>query len=359
MSLIELFKFGGGSPASTAAQDELPELYKLAIAESEFVEIDIVTIYAKILTDVIERVGGLTDEQQAMLFDNCVMSNSSDGLITLLADAMANKKELFLVYEKDVSVLREATSTEKAQIKADYEATAESSIGTYISFKNYSRTDMVKLYAALEFCTVAALNKTMNLSKAIQIRISDLRGSVGLNDAAEVRAQAVAMAKGLGAGKDILMDAKDIVQTVTPDLTAVKEAIAFLDTKRAFYLGLPAAYVTGEQTGGLGGTGEVDTKAVERGLKSYYFSIVKPVLEALFDGVTLTYKSQDFRQIGQALEAMKAFELVGEEYVSFENKKKILEGLLDIDPDDNETTERVDEPAAPAAAVVPPPTGNA
>ncbi len=116
---------------------------------------------------------------------------------------------------------------------------------------------------------------------------------------------------------------------------------------------MPASYINGEQTGGIGSTGEGDTKAIDRGLKAYFFSIVKPVLEDLFD-VKLKFKSQDFRQISQALEAAKVFSLIDETLITHENKKMILETLLDLDSDDNETKEPAKQPVTPP--VVPPVT---
>lgn len=341
-----------GWNVSSTTQEELPDIFPMAINQKTFTDIDVVTTYSKILTDVVERVNGLADDQAELLWDSCLMSSSKDGLITMLAKAMYEKKDLFLVYDKAINVVREATVDEAAQIREDYKSKAESPSGVYVSFKNYVRTDVVKLYSGFEFCAVSALNKSMNLSKAIQLKMSDLRASTGAVDAAEVRTQAVALVKGLGDGKDILLDAKDSIATSVPDLTSVEKSIAFLDSKRSFYLGLPASYINGQQTGGIGSTGESDTKAVERGLKSYYFSIVKPVLEAIF-GVTLTYKSQDFRQIGQALEAMKTFDLVSEDYLTMENKKKIVEGLLDIQEEENQTTPQ--EPVPPPEPIVTPP----
>lgn len=341
-----------GFSVKTSAVDEIPNIYPLGILQNEFVEIDIINIYSKILTDAVERTSGLSDDQTALLWDNCLMSASSDGIITLLAWAMAEKAELFLVYDESLQLVREADATEKAAIKKEYETSAESRLGVYISFRNYTRTDMVRLYSGLEFNTVDALNKSINLSKAIQLKISDLRGTVSLTDSAEAKSQAGIMAKGLADGKDIYMDVKDEIVTSRPDLESVKASIAFIDSKRCFYLGMPSSYVNGQLTGGLGSTGEADTKGVERGLKSYYFSILKPVLETLFH-VKLKYKSQDFRQISGALEALKTFELTSEEFLSNEVKKSIIEGMLDVDASDNETVGP--EPViAPPVPVLPP-----
>lgn len=329
MGLSEWFNWS----SSAACSDELPEIFPVSITQSDFVKADVVTIYAKILTDVLERTHGLNDDQVALMWDNCVKSSKSEGLITLLAEAMSDKRDLFLVYDKAVKVLRLATPEERRKIEADYAAKASSSTGIYISFKNYVRSDMVKLYVGLEYCTIAALHKSMNLSKATQLKMSDLRASVAAIDSADVKLQAQNIARALAAGRDVLMDAKDEIQNSVPDLTAVKASIEFLLQKLAFYLGMPSAYLSGEQTGGLGTTGEGDQKAIERGLKGYYFSVLKPVLEALFPGTKISYKSQDFRQIKEAMDVLKTFGLVDDSLISADNKRMIINGLLDLPED--------------------------
>lgn len=353
MSLSDLFSFG--AKTSVIDADDLPDIFPMAMTRESFVETDTIHIYAKILTDVIERTQGLSDEQQALLWDNCLMSESSDGLITLLAKAMASRSDLYLVYNRAVQVIRKADSAEQAQIRSDYESKVKSDVGIYVSFKGYSKSDMVKLYSSLEYATIAGLHKSVNVSKAVQFKMNNMRASVSTGDFEIVRLQAVQVAKALGKGKDVIVDGEDRIETAVPDLTATKTSIDFLNQKRSFYLGLPEAYINGIQTGGLGTTGENDAKAIERGLKNYFASIVKPVLEALFD-VKVSYKSQDFRQLTQALEAMKTFELTSEEYLSFNQKKRIIEGLLDVDPDENETEQ--DAPpgreAGPRAIGAPP-----
>ncbi len=326
MSLSTWFGF----KVSNINNDELPEIFPMAIRREDFVRTDVIGIYKKILTDVVERVSGLNDEQSELLWDNCLQSASDDGLLSMLAQAMTDKTDLFLIYDSAIGLIRKATQAEESQIRSDYETKSESPLGIYVSFKKYHRTDMIRLYSALEYCTVSALNKSMNLSKAIQFKMKDLRGSVGLNDADEVKAQAVKIAKGLANGLDVLLDQGDVIENASPDLTSVQSAIDFLDSKRSFYLGLPKSYINGELTGGIGTTGESDTKATERGLKHYYFSVIKPVLEAIFQ-VKLSYKSQDFRQINQALEAIRTFELVGEDLVDQWQKKRIVSGLLDLE----------------------------
>lgn len=351
-TLSQWFQFKG--TIAEGVEGELAEIFPLGFERELFIDIDCQMIFQKILTDVLERTHGLNEDEAALLWDNCVSSSSHDGLISILAKAMLKKKELFLVYEKSVGVVREARADESSKIKESYAKVAEKvqlekGIGIFVSFKNYQKADMVKLYAGLEYDTIASLYKQMNLSKAIQLKLNDLRSSTGASDSSEAIAQAKLIAAALRKGKDILLDKNDTIETSRVDLSATKEAISFLDSKRSFYLGLPAAYINGEQTGGLGTTGENDTKAIERGLKSYFFAIIKPACEELFD-TKLKYKSQDFRQITQALEAMKTFDLVSEEYISHEQKKKIIESLLDIDEADNLTTPPVEVPPIPVTS---------
>jgi hypothetical protein len=333
---------------------ELPEIFPMSLLLGDFVRCDVVTIYSKILTDTLERTHGLSDDQVDLMWDNCVKSNSSDGLITLLAKAMAAKNDLFLVYDKAVKVVRVATDAERTQIKSDYQKQAQSSVGVYISFANFVRSDMVKFYSGLEYCTAASLYKSMNVSKATQLKISDLRASTSLTDSTVATDQAQKVARSLASGRDVLLDAKDSIENATPDLTAVKEAIAFIVNKQSFYLGLPDSYFTGEQTSGMGTTGENDTKATERGLKAYFFSIIKPTVDALF-GVKVTYKSQDFRQIAGAMDVLKTFDLTSGEYLSAENKLKIVNSIFNLSEDTKgDKPDPKPDPVAVPPVVVPP-----
>lgn len=358
MGLAEFFSFLGGS---TNGDESLPEIFPLSCTKNAFVEIDVRAIYKKILTDVVERTQGLKEEDQALLWDNCLMSESKDGLITMLAKAMASRKEIFIVLDKSVGVIRKATSDEEAQIRADYAAKAESKTGTYISFKEFEVTDMITVYSALEYASVASLNKSMNLARALQVKVDKLRESTAASDSADAKAQAKRIATALSKGQDVYLDAKDILELLKPDLTATTSALEMINQKRSFYLGLPASYITGALAKGLGDSGDGDARAVERGLKPYYFSIMKPVLSAVFGVEKLTFRSEDFQQLSTALEALKTFDITSDEHLSGENKTVVINKLFGLDPDtkgdkpEKVETPPVDPNAPPAAGPKPAP----
>ncbi len=310
----------------------LIEIYPLALTSDRFVKADILATYIKILTDVAERMHGLSEKEEPSLWDSCVQSQSSEGLITELAEAMLHKRDLFLVYKPSVGILRKATPEEERQIRLDYKSQGSSPVGVFTSFTKYRLTDMLMIYSHLEYCILSSLHKTVNIAKAVQLKMNDLRSTVSLSDSDVVIEQAKSIADALRKGQDILLDAKDAVATSTPDTGPTEKAIAFLDAKRSFYLGLPLAYISGLQTGGLGATGEADARAVERGLRQYFVSIIQPVVQAIF-GKPVEFRSQDFRQMDSALNALKTFDLVGDDFLSAETKRNVTARLFDVDPD--------------------------
>lgn len=332
---------------------ELVEIFPFSLSSSSFVRSDIVATYTKILTDTLERTHGIPKDLMHLLWDNCVQNESSDGLVTLLVDAMVRRTDLFLVYKSELGVLRRATVSEAEKIRKDYIAQGESADGVYISFRGYRRTEMLETYSGLEFCILSSLHKSVNISKAVQIKVSELRKSTALSDSNVAVDQAKGIAAALRNGKDVVVDAADQITTTTPDISPTEKAIAFLDAKRAFYLDLPISYVSGLQTPGIGSTGEADMRAVERGLKAqYFFPIVQPVLKAIF-GIDVSFKSQDFRTINSALSALKDFDLTSDDNLSKQSKRDILARMFDIDPDEEAKAIEQEEKLRDKVVVVP------
>lgn len=318
---------------------EIPNIYPMPISDKDFVSIDAQNIYARILTDTFERTHGIKDDDQSLLWDNCLASEIQDGLITMLSKAMVDKNDLFIVYFKELRLIRKANSEETTLIKNGYKVKAEpvnlegGGVGIFVTFKNYRKSDMIKFYSALEFCSVGGLWKQSNLSQAIQLKFKDMRASIAANDATAAAPQAKALALNLAAGKDIALDGEDKIETAKPDVTATNSSLEMIDKKRAQYLGMPASYFSGEQTNGMGEKGTTDQKAVDRGLKTYFFSITKPVSDGLF-GIKSTFKSEDSESIGSALEVLKTMDSTTNEFMNQENKTKVVNKAFGLDEDE-------------------------
>lgn len=336
-TLSRFFNWGSSAETSGAyltGSQQLPEIYPMPFGAEEFIRLDVTAVYVKILTDVVNRTVGIPEKYQSALWDNCLKSESQRGLISYLAYAMEQKADLFLVYRE--GVIRQADQAEQQQIREDYARLAKSSVGIYVSFKNYQKTDVLKLYAAMEYKVLTSLDKTMSLAKAVQVKIDSLRSTVALIDSSIAASQALDIANNLKAGRDVMLDGKDMIETSDLDMTPTKEATLFIDGKRAHYLGFPLSYINGQLSTGIGSTGESDTLGVEQGLEPYYISIIKPVLLALF-GIKTKFKSKNFRMIDVALNTLRSFELVGEDYLTLEVKRQIISNLFGIDEEDMPT----------------------
>jgi hypothetical protein len=325
--LSKLFTFGGHS---NHVNSELPNIYPFGYRSEDFIKNDVLAIYSKILIDTLERTHGISEENHDFLWDNCLESSSNKGLISLLTEAMYNKTDLFLVYNVSLGVLRLADQAEKSQIMSDYKARGESAVGHFISFKQYKRTDMLKIYSAFEYGLISHLHKSISLSAAIQLKFSDMRASVGLIDSERAKAQAIAVATALSKGQDVAIDAKDVIESATPQIDNMKLGLEFLNQKRAFYLGMPQSYIEGTLQKGMGDSGHGDAKAVDRGLRGYFFSIIKPVVESIFN-VDVTYKPNDTANIRDNLEVLKTFELTSDELLPQEEKQRIISSLFDFE----------------------------
>jgi len=166
----------------------------------------------------------------------------------------------------------------------------------------------------------------------LQFKMKSLRASVSEGDSETVVAQAKAIAKALGDGGDVLLDGEDTIETLIPDLGAATKSMDFIAQKQSFYLGVPATYLTGLAPSGLGDSGEGDRKAVERGLKPFFQSIIKPVLDSIFDA-QVTFKTEDFGGVTAALMALKDFEITTDELISAEDKKLIIHKMFNLSTD--------------------------
>lgn len=347
---MAFFSFFGGS--SSSSDSGLGELFPISITKLDFTRIDTMIIYKRILNDVLERTEGIPEEKKALLSDNCLASESLEGLVTMIAKAMYEKTRLCLIYDSGLKLIRKADPKEQAEIEQAYKDGKKIDGRLMVNFSKFELSDIMKFYSELEYCNVATLYKNMNVAKSTQVKISELRSSTGLADSAEVKAQAKSIAEAMKKGDDIMIDAKDEIENALPDLTATKTGFEFIAEKRSFYLGYPATYITGVAPAGLGDSGDGDAKAIERGHKGFYLSIVKPIIEAMFS-ITTSFKSENVDENNSALETLKTFEITGEQYISAKNKLMLINkkfGLPeDAKGDEPKETEIVDNknPKAP------------
>lgn len=355
MSIWTSLGFGGNQ--NNTPTGELINIFPLALDKDDFIKQDILTIYRAILTDTLERTYGIKQAQESLLWDNCVLDGSSKGLVSLISNAMYNMDRVYIVWDPSTNILREADPKERAEMDKIYTSGAKPKNKVALNFSNLNVTKMLKIYSELDYRTNCSINKSLGIASTIQLKLHELRSSVGYNDAEITIEQAKAIAKAMSEGRDIVLDAQDIIELANPDMAPAQKALDMNAQKKSFYLKLPASWITGLNHGSISDTGEREAKAVERGLKRWFYSIVKPTVEALF-GITATYKSEDFYGLQTAISTLQTFELTSNEYISAENKLRILNSLFGLpanskgdeleekpDPNDEDPTDETqDEP---------------
>lgn len=317
------------------SHNEIKALFPLMLKCDLFIINDIVSTYTKILTDTVDRTFGIPKEAEKYLWDNIIEGDDGEGLITMLAKAMANRADLYIVYKPSIGVIRYATRDEQDKIKKDYEKNGKSSVGVYVSFKKYRRTEMLRIWSEFEYCLLAGMNKQLHLSQSVQLKVNELRASVSLQDSEVAIKQAKAIAEAIRNGNEVLIDKNDEITMMNVNMDASKSSMEFLATKKAWILSMPASYLSGEQTEGIGSSGENDSRAVENGLKQYFVSILKPICDLLFDA-DCKFKSRDFRNMTTALEVLKTFDLVSDDNLSRESKQEIVALVFDLDLKDEQ-----------------------
>jgi hypothetical protein len=304
--------------------------FPFPISQVGYVGNRLMHLYSKILRDCYSRTAGIDDKLKPLFWDTVVKSygksNADKGLISLLADAMANRKDLFLIYRKDV--LRTADNAETQEIKEAFErGKSAKGGGFWFSFRGFEMSLILDVLLSLQFAAMSTTYTGMNASKALQLKIHQLRVLVADSEKEAPQKQAKAIVDGIKNGNSVLLDALDKVETTAVDMTSTKTSIDFIGGLIAETLNMPLYYVNGELQTGLNATGEADNSAVERGLEAFFNSIFKPVVDELFN-LQVSFVSEKWRLLLSSGSALKTLESISEQIIPLRVKQKVAESVL-------------------------------
>jgi hypothetical protein len=163
--------------------------------------------------------------------------------------------------------------------------------------------------------------------------------------------QARRIVNALLSGEPALLDAKDVLELITPDVGPIKEVGEDIDSDISLVLGLPISWVTGKQSKGLGDSGDADARSIDRGLEPYFWESIHPAFSLLF-GTKLTLQQESNLDIATGIEAAKTFDLIGDDMIDIENKREILCNLFDVK--NTLKGKPADKPPAPIAPMARP-----
>lgn len=314
---------GFGFMTPKVQSTELESLFPLSLRANPFQKWYITDLYRHILTDCYNKADGINPKDEGMFWDSVVTTEQPEGLITLLAEAMYNKQKIYLGYK--AGVVSKATSVEQADIDQKLKEKKKLRNEIVCDFTEFAKTDLLLLYSSLIYNVIDTSNTGLNISKAVQIKIDNLRNSIADSNAADPIKQAKTINRGIKEGKSVMLDGKDIVEIPSFDITPTEKSIEVINGLVANVLGVPLSYVNGALATGISTTGESDELAVDRGLKYYFNSIFKPVFTGL-TGISVSFKVDNWRKLASVSDLIPIVE--GSIYIPEEEKLKLIAGLL-------------------------------
>jgi hypothetical protein len=300
--------------------------FKISLDRDCFIKIKTENLFIKILHRCYSRSEGAIDPIKiASLFDSKEKSGASEGLISLIAIAMAHKQEQAIIFNSGIA--RIADFKEKEKIKKDYEDNGRSTDGVLINFENYKLTELIKSYYSMIYDALNSMNTQLGLAKALQIKINSLRATVSMAGKDEPVQQAKEINEALTNGKSVLLDKNDSVETLTINSESVEKAIFLVNCLIASEIGTSLSFVNGELTTGMSATGEADSNADEYGFQDFFNSIFKPICDKLYDW-NLRFVSDDWRYFSAMIGNLIIVE--NSALLSEEQKKAFADRLMPI-----------------------------
>jgi hypothetical protein len=311
----EAFNNGFAFMTQTAQDTELGVSFALPLLNESFVKWFVIDLYKHVLTDCRNKAVGIKEKDDGMFWDSFVMTEQGKGLITLLAEAMYAKSKIYLVYKKEI--VSEANAAEKAEIDRKIKDKKELKKEALCDFTDFTKTDLLKICAGMFYNAIGATNTGMNITQALQVKISELRKSIADSDSKQSIGQAKTIAKGLKAGKAVLLDGNDQIVVPSFDTSTTEGSINLINGLAANFMGrFPLSYVNGALATGISTTGESDELAVGRALKFYFNSIFRPVVRGL-TGYDIKFKEESWRKlaaVGNLIAVIEQSDLIPQEY---------------------------------------------
>jgi hypothetical protein len=318
--------FGKLFTNSSYKETKLDAPFEISLKKKDFIEIKTENLYKKILFRCYSRTEGANDPIKiASLFDSKESSGASKGLISLIANAMAFKQEIAIVFT--VGIARIATFEEKQLIEKDYKDNSKSDKGVLINFKEYLLSDLVTSYYSMIYDILVSMNTQVGLAKALQIKISSLRATVSVAGKEEPIQQAKDVNESLKNGRSVLLDKNDAVETLTINSDSIKNAIMLVNSQLATDLGVSLSFVNGELTTGMSATGEADSNADEYGFQDFFNSIFKPICDKLYSW-NLRFVSDDWRYFSAMIGSLIIVE--NSALLTADQKKAFADRLMPI-----------------------------
>lgn len=321
--------FGINKEKNLIQKDNLSLSFNLSLKETEFVDYMVSDLYQSILTMCFDKIifpdaeKDFKDKITPSFYDNLSVEGINKGIIKNLAYGIVQNQKVFLVNASagDNIIVRQGTQEELQKYEKE-QGNIKNQI--QMDFTKYNQSKALKLFYSMIYWIIRATNTNVKISNSVLVKIAKLRELVAKEDAEEVIKQAKEINDAIKRGNSIVADKDDTMERLEINSQATKDALDVAFSLVSGLIKMPLSFVNGELTTGLTQTGDSDNLAIERGLKNYYYTILKPCTEKLFD-TKIRFTSDNTAKLKTLIGILPQLEL--STLLTDDEKRAIIEDL--------------------------------
>lgn len=322
--------FGINKEKNLIQKDNLSLCFDLSLKEKDFVDYMVSDLYQSILTMCFDKIifpdakeKDFKDKITPSFYDNLSVEGINKGIIKNLAYGIVQNQKVFLINASagDDIIVRQGTQEELQKYEKE-QGNIKNQI--QMDFTKYNQSKALKLFYSMIYWIIRATNTNVKISNSVLVKIAKLRELVAKEDAEEVIKQAKEINDAIKKGNSIIADKDDTMERLEINSQATKDALDVAFSLVSGLIKMPLSFVNGELTTGLTQTGDSDNLAIERGLKNYYYTILKPCTEKLFETKT-RFSSDNTAKLKTLIGILPQLEL--STLLTDDEKRAIIEDL--------------------------------
>ena len=321
--------FGINREKNLIQKENLSLCFDLSLNEKNFVDYMVSDLYQSILTMCFDKIifpdaeQDFKDKITPSFYDNLSVEGINKGIIKNLAYGITQNQKVFLVNASagDNIIVRQGTQEELQKYEKE-QGNIKNQI--QMDFTKYNQSKALKLFYSMIYWIIRATNTNVKISNSVLVKIAKLRELVAKEDAEDVIKQAKEINDAIKKGNSIIADKDDTMERLEINSQATKDALDVAFSLVSGLIKMPLSFVNGELTTGLTQTGDSDNLAIERGLKNYYYTILKPCTEKLFETKT-RFSSDNTAKLKTLIGILPQLEL--STLLTDEEKRAIIEDL--------------------------------
>lgn len=260
----------------SAADFPVTEINGLDIKQETYVNISAKALYTRIIYAVIKEIN--TDDKKMEMITLSASDNFSPaswGFVHFLADAMANKKQIFIkkVWAVNQWIFEKSSSEQR-----------NSPDVIELDFRKFEQASLLQEYYGMLFLALEGAARGIRISQGLLLKISRLSEMMADKRQIEaVETQLTAVSDSLKDARTAYLDAGSSAEFAVFDTEPTEKAVNFVYQLLSNLTGYSIGFLKGEKSGSsLSDSGESDRKQNREATEFYFNLTIQSVLESIF-----------------------------------------------------------------------------